>query len=237
MFIALVTGSAKGLGKALALALAKQGYVVIVQYRSSRSAAQATLRQVQRYSPKSIMLAADLTQPAVVQQLFFDIKRQYKKLNVLINTVGDFGPYTTVDKIQLSDWEQVMQSNLYSAVLCTQAAMPLLRRAPAGRIINFSCASAEYALARHYTVPYYIAKSGIITLTKSWAKIVPAKITVNSIAPGILSSSIVKPVSANMQTISFNAIIRAVQFLLSPAAGAISGANLEVSAGWTPYSL
>lgn len=235
MAIALVTGSAKGLGRALALVLAKQGYTVIVQYRSSERAAQITLRQVQRYSPKSIMLPADLTTPAAVQQLFSAIKQQYKKLDVLINTVGDFGLYQTVDKLQLADWEQVLQSNLYSTILCTQAAVPLLQRAKAGRIINFSCASAEHALARRFTVPYYIAKHGVITLTKSWAALLGPNITVNSIAPGILSSSIVKPASASRQIVSFNAIIAAMQWLLSPAARQVSGANLEVSRGWTPY--
>lgn len=234
MRVAVVTGSAKGLGRALAVALAKQGYVVVVHYRSSSTDAKKVFAQVQRYSPRSMLVQADLTQTAQVQKVFTDIKRCFKKIDVLINTVGDFGPYQPLSQWTLRDWEQVIQSNIYTVALCTQYAAPLLRQSRSGRIINFSCASAEYGLARRYTAPYYIAKQGVLTLTKSWAELLAPKITVNSISPGILSSSTIKPTSASRQIVSFNAIISAVQFLLSPAASEISGANLEVSRGWRP---
>ncbi len=228
MPVVLVTGSASGLGRAIALALAKKNYTVISHYRSKRPAVHFQLKDV---------VQADLTQPIAVQAMFKRIQQRYKKLDVLINTVGDFGSYQPLPRLNLQDWEEVIRSNLYTVELCTKAAIPLLRRGRYSRIINFSCASAEYALARKFTVPYYIAKSGVITLTKSWASVLAPAIKVNSIAPGILSSSVVKPQSASRQTVSFNAIIAAVQFLISPAAQSISGANLEVSGGWTPYAL
>ncbi|MFA5995044.1 MAG: SDR family oxidoreductase [Patescibacteria group bacterium] len=216
MPVALITGSAKGLGKTLALALAKQGYTIIVHYRTSVVAAQQVLTQVKHYTPQSIILSADLTKEAEVKQLFNSIKKQYGKLDVLINNVGELGSYQLLSKLTLQDWQTVLASNLFSVALCTKQAVPLLKKSQAGRIINISCAGAEQLAAKRYTVPYFIAKTGVIILTKSWAKLLAQTyITVNYLTPGVLPNSVRLPSQASRQRASFSGMITAVHQLLS----------------------
>lgn len=222
--VALVTGSARGIGQAIAQHLEQTGYTVITTSRSSKTV-----------SAHANMVQADLTQPQAVKKLFQHIQKKYKKLDLLVNTVGDLGPYKSFTKLTLTDWQTVISSNIYTAALCIQTAIPLLKKSSAGRIVNFSCAEAEHNLPRKFTVPYYIAKAGIITLTRSWAQeLTQTKITVNSLAPGMMENSKVIPPSAKHKIVRFADITHAVDFLIQPTSRAITGANLEITAGWRP---
>ncbi|MBI2416025.1 MAG: SDR family oxidoreductase [Candidatus Kerfeldbacteria bacterium] len=212
MKVALVTGSSQGIGQAIALDLEKHGYMVIGNNRTT---------------------GVDVTQVDSVAQLIETISQQPGQLDVLINTVGDLGPYQPLPEYSWADFQQVIASNLYSVQLCIQAATELLR-ASHGRIINFACAEAEFSLPRKYTVPYYIAKQGVVTLTKSWAAALAADgVTVNAIAPGIVENSQITLATPMNRPASFNDILGAVHYLLSPAANYVSGAIITVSGGWS----
>lgn len=224
--IALVTGSGKGIGQALAHDLVSLGYTVVFHYRSTPP---------QTIPNNCLAAQADLTVVIQVQRLFETIDTRYGVLDVLINTVGSLGSYQTLPETSVEEFDEVMATNVRATWLCLHYGVPLLRRSRAGRVINFGCTTAEHVLARKYTVPYYIAKAGVLTLTKSWAELLaPAGITVNAISPGIVENSVVQQPLPMGRPASFQDMQQAVRWLLSPAASYVSGANLEISGGWVP---
>lgn len=234
--IALVTGAARGIGRAIALDLAAHGCTVIVHYRHSAEAAKAVLQQIQLTAPASRLMQANLKHTDEIDRLFSSIQHTYGRLDVLVNTVGNFGTYHPITEVTLEEFDDVMNSNVRATFACMQRAIPLMQAVGGGHIINFGCATAEHALARKYTVPYYIAKAGIITLTKSYAPILAKDhITVNSISPGIVENSIITQPLPMGRPAAFADITQAVQWLLSEQAHYISGTNIEVAGGWSPH--
>lgn len=236
MNIACVTGSAQGIGKAIALDLAAQGYSIVLHYNTSQAEAESVYEQVGKHSPESLLVQADLASAEQITEMFTVIKERFGKIDVLVNTVGNFGSYSNLEAITPVEFDDVMDTNVRATQLCIQAAVPLLRKSQQGRVVNFGCASAEHALARKYTAPYYIAKSGVITLTKSWAEhLATDGITVNAISPGIVENSSITQDVPMGRPASFADITGAVRYLVSPEANYISGANIEVSGGWIPH--
>lgn len=236
MKIACITGSAKGIGRAIALDLASLGYTIVVHYRDSQVEARELLEQILIHQPESIMVQADLIKAEDIRSMFKLISEKFGQLDILINTVGNFGTYHSLEEVTLEEFDDVINTNVRATLACTQSALPLLRKSQQGRIINFGCASAEHALARKFTAPYYIAKSGVITLTKSWAEqLAPDRITVNAISPGIVENSVISQEVPMGRPASFGDITAAVRFLISSEASYISGANIEISGGWIPH--
>ncbi len=231
--IALVTGSAKNLGRAISIDLAKQGTKVVIHYNHSEKEAIQTLKEVKKYSG-GIIVCADLTKPEDVIPMFRSIDKQLGSIDILINLVGDF-IYKSVQSVEFDQFRNVIESNLYSTFLCCKQALPGMTKKKWGRIINFGCVGAENITIREKTTPYYIAKTGVIMLTKVLAyEYAKYGITVNSISPGILETSIAKPPTPSGRNASFEDIINAVNFLLKKESNYINGANIEVAGGWKP---
>ncbi len=236
MKIACVTGSAKGIGRAIALDLASLGYTMVVHYHRSELEARQLLEEIMVHQPDSIMLQADLTDSADITAMFQTIQDTFGQLDILVNTVGNFGTYQSLEAITLAEFDDIINTNVRATLACIQAGLPLLRKSQQARIINFGCASAEHALARKFTAPYYIAKSGVITLTKSWAEHLAAeRITVNAISPGIVENSVITQDVPMGRPASFTDIVSAVRYLISAEASYVSGANIEISGGWIPH--
>lgn len=231
--VALITGSARNLGKSIALDLAKQGAKVVIHCQTSNQEAEKTLEEVKKHSA-GLIVKADLTKQNQVHSMFQNIEKSVGSVDVLINLVGNFifQPITTTTFAKFKD---VIESNLYSAFLCCQKALPHMQKKKWGRIINFGCAGADNLTIRKKTTPYYISKSGVIMLTKVLAyEYARYGITVNSISPGILETSVAKPKTPTGKFAQFSDIINAVNFLLKKESSYINGANLEVSGGWRP---
>lgn len=236
MMVACVTGCAKGIGRAIALDLARHGYTLVLHYHHSQAEATTALAEVQTYAPASRLMQADLTSPHEVQRLFAAIQREFGRLDVLINTVGNFGTYHPVSEVTAAELEDVLNSNIRTLLLCIQQAAPLMQPVGGGRIINFGCATADQTIARKYTVPYYIAKSGVITVTKSYAELLaPQHITVNAISPGVVQNSVITQPLPMGRPAQYADIAAAVRWLISSEASYVSGANLEVAGGWAPH--
>lgn len=234
--IALVTGGARGIGRAIATDLAERGCTVVVHYRHSSAAAVKVLQQVQQHSPASRMMQANLLHTGEVQRLFNAIHQTYGRLDLLINTVGTFGVYHPITEVTVEEFDDVMGSNLRATLACIQQAVPLMQAIGGGQIINFACATAEQTIARKYTVPYYIAKSGVVTLTKSYAPLLAKDhITMNMISPGIVENSMVTNPLPMDRPAAYSDITAAVRWLLSSEASYLSGANIEVAGGWVPH--
>lgn len=231
--IALVTGSSKNLGRAIAIDLAKQGAKVAIHYHRSRKEAQDTLKEVKKHS-NGIIVKSDLTNPKEIASMIYIIVAKLGNTDILINLVGNFifEPITTTSFEKFKD---VIESNLYSTFLCCQKVLPEMKKKKRGRIINFGCVAADSLTIRKNTTPYYIAKTGVIMLTKVLAyEYAKYNITVNSISPGILKTSIVKTKIPSGRFADFSDIINTVNFLLKDESTYINGANIEIAGGWRP---
>ena len=228
---ALVTGSAKNLGRAIVIDLAKQGAKIAIHYQSSEKEAKDTLKEIQKYS-KGIVIKANLTHPKDISSIYQTIHNKLGNVDILINLVGNF-IYEPITTTSFEKFRDVIESNLYSTFLCSQEALPSMQKKKWGRIINFGCVGAESITIREKTTPYYIAKTGVIMLTKVLAyEYAKYGITINSISPGILEASIAKPPTPSGRFVQFTDITNAINFLLKEESSYINSSNIEVSGGW-----
>lgn len=232
--VVFITGGAQGLGAHMALDLAKQGAVLVINYKNSEKQARALLKRIKKFSPRSIALQADLTKKQDVNRIFKQIFTKFNKVDVLINNIGNF-IYKSIDKTSPEEVKEVMESNIYTMFSCTKKVLPRMKKQKFGKIINFGCAGCERLTVREHTTPYYLAKSGVYMLSKALAeKYAKYNININCISPGILESSVVKIKTPTGDYIKFKDINNVVLFLLSQEAQAVNGANIEVAGAWLP---
>jgi 3-oxoacyl-[acyl-carrier protein] reductase len=230
---ALITGSAKGIGKAILLALAKNGYDVAVHYRSSLLEAQAVADEASSYGVKTVILQADVTHSNEAQSLVQKAHETFGRLDVLVNNVGNYhkGP---LNELGVEHWHEMLNSNLNTVFYTCQAAAPLMRE-KGGRIVNIGFAGAENLIARPRSVAYVIAKTGVLLYSKALAKSEAAhNITVNVVSPGVIENSISQPTEdiPMQRTGTFDELVSAVMYFLSPEARYVTGTNLQVAGGW-----
>lgn len=231
--IALVTGSAKNLGRAIAVGLAKQDARIAIHYHTSEKEAEQTLKEVQRYTD-GIIIQADITKAEDVARMIKTVEVKLNPVDILVNLVGNF-IFEPITSTTFEKFKDVTESSLYSTFLCSQKVLPNMKKERWGRIINFGAVAAESLTIRKNTTPYYIAKTGVIMLTKVLAyEYAKYGITVNSISPGILETSIAKPKVPTNRYAQFGDIINAINFIIKENSDYINGANLEVAGGWRP---
>lgn len=231
--IALVTGGAKNLGRAIAIDLAKQGVKIAIHYHQSEKEARLALKEVKKYSD-GIIVKADLTNQKDVVTMYRYIVTVLGEVDILINLVGNF-IFEPIAATTILKFRDVIESNLCSTFLCTKEVLAGMAKKKWGRIINFGCVAADSLTIRENTTPYYIAKTGVIMLTKVLAyEYAKYGITTNSISPGILQTSIAKPPTPAGRFAQFTDIINAVNFLLKEESSYVNGANIEVAGGWRP---
>ncbi|MBU6389522.1 SDR family oxidoreductase [Patescibacteria group bacterium] len=233
--VVVITGCAKGLGRATALALAEEGAVIAGHFHTSRKEAAELLIRLRERNPRSSMRQADLRDESATRHLFEEIFKEYGRVDVLINNVGNF-IYTPFPQTELRQFADVIETNLYTTFLCSNLVLERMKAQGGGRIINFGCAGADRQIIREKTTPYYIAKTGVIMLTKITARSYAEHgIRVNAISPGVLESSVAEPLSMpSGRRADFNDILNAIRFLLDPRSEYVNGANIEVAGGWTP---
>jgi 3-oxoacyl-[acyl-carrier protein] reductase len=231
---ALVTGSARGIGRGVALALAEAGYGVAIHYRSSVNEAEQTRLEVQEFGGKAITLQADLTDSKQAEKLVLEAANQLGGLGVLVNNVGNYKK-GALTEMPLEDWHEMFDTNLHSSFYTCRAAIPIMRLQKYGRIINFGYAGANNLISRPRTTAYVIAKTGVTLMTKAIAATeIQHGITANVIAPGVIENSISQPISdipaARLGRI--DEISSAVMYFLSDQAQYVTGQTLEVAGGW-----
>ncbi len=181
--VALVTGSAKRLGRAVALRLAEEGADVIVHYRSSAPDAQSAVGEIEKLGRSGFAIAADLSSVADIKRLFDEAAKQFGRLDILVNSAANFLPasiVSTTDEI----WDASLDTNLRAPFFCAQAAAPLLRRTN-GTIINF--ADTGGLLGWPGYIAHSVSKAGVVMLTKVLAKALAPEVRVNAIAPGTIT--------------------------------------------------
>lgn len=183
--VALVTGSSSGIGRAEAIALAKAGYNVVVNYSRSESEARKTAAACEQAGAKVLVLQCDVGQEASVAAMFDQIRERFGRLDVLCNNAGSTIKTLARDfeQVTVEEWDQVFAVNVRGVFLVTKHAAPLLRQSDDACIINTN--SSVGARPGPQPLPYSASKGALWTMTKALAGALgPAKIRVNGVAPG-----------------------------------------------------
>jgi 3-oxoacyl-[acyl-carrier protein] reductase len=183
---ALVTGASRGIGRAIALALAACGADVAVNYRTAAREAQDVVRGVTARGRAALTVRADVSRAADVAGMVAAVEKGLGPIDVLVNNAG-IASYRTLEETTEADWDELLAVNLKSVFLVTQAVLPAMRRRKWGRIVNISSGAAQTGgiVGVHYTA----AKAGIEGLTRAYAaRLVKEGITVNAVAPALIET-------------------------------------------------
>ena len=194
---ALVTGASRGIGKAIAIRLATEGVSVGVNYNASEQEAAKVVDEIQSLGGKAIILKGSVADSLEVQSLIQAAEDKLGGLDILVNNAG-ITKDNLIMRLPEEDWDQVIDTNLKGAFLCTKAALRSMVRQRSGRIINMSSVVAITGNAGQSN--YTAAKAGLIGFTKTVAKEVASRgITVNAIAPGFIETQMVDAISSQLQ--------------------------------------
>ncbi|MCG3137438.1 MAG: 3-oxoacyl-[acyl-carrier-protein] reductase FabG [Phycisphaerae bacterium] len=179
--VALVTGAAKRIGRAVALELARAGFNVVIHYHHSLDEAHATAAAIQQSGHSAWLVSADLNDATAAGQILQFVQQQAGRLDVLVNNAAEFTPMS-LDNFDAARWQQTQQINLVTPLALCQAAAPLLRQ-QRGVIINF----LDIAIDRPWKnyLAYGASKAGLEYLTRALARALAPEIRVNGVAPGI----------------------------------------------------
>jgi len=238
--IAVVTGAARGIGRAIAFALAAEGAVVIVNYNGSAAKAAEVVKEITQAGGKAESFACNVADGAAVEGLFAEVLKKYGRIDILVNNAG-----ITKDGLLMrmteDDFTQVIDINLKGTFHCTKAAVKVMLKQRAGRIINISSVSGVIGNAGQAN--YSASKAGVIGLTKSVAREVASRgITVNAVAPGFIETEMTEVLPENVKTAVTaqiplkhfgkpEDIAAAVAFLASDRGGYITGQVICVDGG------
>ena len=232
---ALVTGSAKGLGRALVLDAADCGADVAVHYNTSDGAAADVAERARERGADATAVGADVTDPDAVAGLFDDVEAALGPVDVLVNNVGAFAPRHWAD-IEWAAWNRVLETNLNATVLCSKRALGPMREREWGRVVNVGYASAERGYVSPKNFPYFVAKTGVLMFTRMLAADTRDDgITVNAVSPYVIENSDEFPDEAPRgRWATYGDVAQAVRFFLEDDSEYLSGENVEVDGGWLP---
>ena len=239
--IALVTGAAQGLGKGIALTLAEAGADIIVNDLKADERTDQLQEELKQLGVLVHIMEADVSREEAVQELFQEIESDYGKLDILVNNAGT-AQAQDIFEISLSEWDRIIQTNLTSCFLCSQAAVKLMKNKGFGRIVSISSVvGLQGALYGH--VHYAASKSGMLGFTKTLARTVaPFGITVNAVAPGVIQTELLQKThgAEGIEKLADNVPLGmgkpedvgyAVAFLCSEEARYLTGATIDVNGG------
>ncbi len=182
--VALVTGAGKRIGRSIAVRLAAEGAAVAVNYSQSRAEAEGVAAEITRNGGRAIPIQADVSKRADVEKLFAAVDKEFGRLDILVNNAAIFFA-AKFEELTEEQWDRIQDTNLKSQFLCSQAAVPMLRRAGGGHIINISSLGAFLAWPSY--THYCVSKAGSVMLTKCLAVALGPEILVNSVAPGTIT--------------------------------------------------
>lgn len=190
--VALVTGASRGIGKAIALALAESGAAVVVNYRERGDEAEAVSQVIRANGGRAAACRADVSVRSAVQGMVSEIEERLSPIDILVNNAG-MAAARGLDDLSEEDFDRAIAVNLKSVFLCTQAVLPGMRSRRWGRIVNISSIGARIG-AGSVSVAYGAAKAGVEGLTRAYAlRLASQGVTVNAVAPGLVETEMGQP--------------------------------------------
>lgn len=236
--VAIVTGASRGIGRAIALALAKEGAKVTVNYASSATAAESLVQEIEDFGGEAIALAGDVSQTDQVDAIVKATMDKWGRFDILVNNAG-ITKDTLLLRMKLEDWQAVIDLNLTGVFLCTRAAAKIMLKQKSGRIVNIASVAGQ--MGNPGQANYSAAKAGVIGFTKTIAKELGSRgITVNAVAPGFIATDMTaninaEPILAHIPLGRYGTadeVAGMVRFLAAdPAAAYITGQVFNVDGG------
>ncbi len=238
--VALITGGARGIGRAVALDLARAGWRIAFCWRTSQADAESLEAEIAGLGSSALSVQRDVSDPDACADLVRRTQDEFGRIDALINCAG---PYHRVPYFEETHagWHEMFDGNLHPVFYLSQLIAPIMRAQGSGRIINFSMANADRMQAQPMVTAHYIAKSGLLILTRTLAKLLgPDGVTVNAVSPGFIDSGSAPAEELERMTRhipagyvgSVDDAVAAVRYLLSDDARYVNGANLQLSGGW-----
>jgi 3-oxoacyl-[acyl-carrier protein] reductase len=238
--VALITGGAKGIGRAIGIDLAARGWRVAFCYRTSIAEAKETWDALRAQGVEALAEHADVSVPEACERLVQKVVEEFGRIDALVNCAGPYVREPLLDQ-SVETWRSQFDNNLHPLFYLAKLVAPGMAERRFGRIVSFSMANADQMVGQPMVTAHYIAKAGVLILTRTLAKILgPQGITVNAISPGFIDSGsapaaelerMVKSIPAGYVGAITDAVA-AARFLLSDEARYVNGANLQVSGGW-----
>src|ERR671910_410797 len=241
--VAWVTGSSTGIGAASAVALAEEGCRLAVHYKRSEDEAREVVERISSAGGEAMLVGGDVADAEDIERMAGEIEARYGRLDVLVNNAGSLIERRRFSEMTEDLWDRVMNVNLRSVYLCSQAVLPAMKRQGKGKIVNITSVAARNG-GGPGSAAYATAKGGVSTLTRAMAKeLIADGILVNGIAPGVITTPFhdrFTPPEVRKRIAQGIPIGRegrpeetvgAVLFLASPAADYIVGEIIEVNGG------
>ena len=240
----LVTGSSRGIGRAIVLRFASEGYAVAVTYVSNREKALETAEKARRLGARdTIVVRLDVSDPESVEEAYRTISGRWPYLNVLVNNAGILH-VADIENTSLEEWERVIRVNLTGVFLVTKTFLPMLKKAPWASIVNIASIAGQTGNIVA-SAAYAASKAGVIGLTRRLAvELAKYRIRVNAVAPSFVETDMVRDFISTPEKrrqieelhplkmiIQPEDVAEAVYFLATPASRAITGQVLGINAG------
>jgi 3-oxoacyl-[acyl-carrier protein] reductase len=238
--VALIPGGARGIGRAVAQALAARGWDVAVCYRKSEQDANIAVKAIESAGGAGLALRADVSSSEACAELFDQVLAWRGQIDALIHCAGPFHR-TDILAETPEGWRAMFANNLDSLFYLSRLVAPGMMERQWGRIIGFAMANADRPMAQTQITAHYLAKIAVLALVRSLAKaLAPHRITANTISPGFIDSGSIELGELALMAKSIPAgtvgtvddVVGAVLFLLADEAGYVNGANIHVSGGW-----
>ncbi|HNP61879.1 MAG TPA: SDR family oxidoreductase, partial [Nitrospirales bacterium] len=235
--VALITGGARGIGRGIALDLAAKDWKVAICYRTSQLEAQDVVRTIEEKGGKALAIQCDVSDAIAAVQLVQQVENTWDRIDALINGAGPYHRVPLFDETT-DGWSEMFNNNLHPIFYLAKAVAPGMKARQSGRIISFGMANADKMEAQSHVTAHYIAKAGVLILTRTLAKILaPDGITVNAVSPGFIDSGSAPPgeldgIAKKIPAGYIGEIqdtVQAVRYFLSDEARYVTGANLHVS--------
>ena len=239
--VAVVTGGTRGIGRGIALRLARDGARIAIAYRANKAAAQMALRQLQAVGADCVAVETDVTQFGRAEQLIKTVADRYGRIDVVVNNVGDFR-WGTLAESSPEEWKSIFDSNVTTVFHMCRAALPIMRRGRWGRIINLGAVGAERAFGQAKISAYAAAKAAVVAMSRSLA-LEEAKngLTVNVVNPSSIDEKELTLEEARKlkdarypigRPPTVDDVASAVAFFASEESEYVTGQVVNVSGGW-----